>query len=69
MKTKELKNLQPLELEAKRAELENELIKLRGQAATGTALKNPGQIRQSKRTIAIINTLQKQRSKEATRKA
>lgn len=48
-KTKEEMKLQLIELE-------KELIKLNTQVATGTTLKNPGQVRKTKRTIARLLT-------------
>lgn len=58
---KELKNEVDADLDAKITELNTELIKLRAQVATGTVPKNAMQIRRSKRTIARILTLKRQR--------
>ncbi len=58
MKFKELKALSPADREKKLLEAKQELIKLNGQVATGTTLKSPGQIKQLKRTIAKLLTLQ-----------
>jgi len=58
---KELENLSDADLSRKRAELELELVKLRAQVATGTAPKNTMQVRRSRRTIARILTLKRQR--------
>lgn len=44
------------ELQAKVLELRKELIKLNAQAATGTATKNPRQIRTNKKYIARLLT-------------
>ncbi|MBC8500452.1 MAG: 50S ribosomal protein L29 [DPANN group archaeon] len=60
MKYKELKALSKENLEKKYEEAKIELIKLNSQVATGTTLKSPGQIKQLKKTIAKIKTLQKQ---------
>lgn len=57
MKFKELKALNKVDREKKFMEAKQELIKLNGQVATGTALKSPGQIKQLKRTIAKLNAL------------
>jgi len=38
-----------------------ELIKLNAQVATGTALKNPSQVRDIKKNIARIKTLLKEK--------
>jgi len=64
MKIKDLRKLKPEEMEKKLSELNSELIKLKGQASTGTPPKNPGQIKQIKRTIAQILTIQNQKTKE-----
>ena len=58
---KEIINATEADLQAKKAELELELVKLRAQVSTGTAPKNAMQIRKNKRTMARIFTLQKQR--------
>jgi len=57
---KELKGLNKEDLEKKYEEAKLELIKLNSQVATGTTLKNPGQIKQLKKSIARIKTIQKQ---------
>lgn len=56
MKSKELRNLPPAEMQAKLGELRKELMKQNAQIATGTTPKSPGQIRQAKKTIAKILT-------------
>jgi ribosomal protein L29 len=56
MKAKELAKSSAADLSGKRTELQKELIKLHAQVATGTQIKNPGQIRQVKRNIARIET-------------
>jgi len=57
MKAKELRGMGEAELKKKLQELELELIKLQGQAATGTNPENPAQIKNHKRTIARIKTI------------
>jgi large subunit ribosomal protein L29 len=56
MKFKELASLTKDQLEKKKDELSFELIKLNAQVASGTTPKNPGQIRNLKKSIARINT-------------
>lgn len=56
MKKKELKSKGREELEKQLEEMRKELIKLNTQVATGTTLKNPGQVRKVKKTIARILT-------------
>jgi large subunit ribosomal protein L29 len=59
MKTKDLRGLGKEELKAKMAELRKELIKHNAQISTGTIPKSPGQVKQTKKTIARILTLLK----------
>jgi len=68
MKHKELTSLKAADLDKKEAEVHNELIKLRGQVATGTPPKNPGQIKQYKKTLARIATIRTQQQKEESQK-
>ena len=58
MKAKEIKALPADQLAKKKEELEFELVKLNAQVASGTTPKNPGQIRNIKKSIARINTIQ-----------
>lgn len=63
--TKAFKTLIALKSEdlvKKKAELEKELVKVRGQASTGAGQKNPYVIRNHKKTIARILTLLNQQS-------
>tara|TARA_Y100000310_G_C20138123_1_gene559000 strand:+ start:316 stop:528 length:213 start_codon:yes stop_codon:yes gene_type:complete len=59
LKIKELKAMGKEDLNSKLSEVRKELIKLRTQVSRGTTLKNPGQIKQIKKTIARILTIQK----------
>ena len=69
MKKKELKAQNPANLKTKLSELRAELLKEKAQIAVGTLPKNPGKIRNARRTIARILTLLKQQeaSKERGR--
>lgn len=49
MKFKELSQLSTQDLKLKIEELKKDLIKLNAQVSTGTAIKNPGQIKKSKK--------------------
>ena len=62
IKIKELRELPVKELEKKLAELKLELMKLNSQVATGTAPKNPSQVRNTKKTIARILTIIKEKN-------
>ena len=64
MKAKELRDMTGDELNAKLKELKNELFNLRFQHATGQ-LENPTRIKDVKKSIARIKTIQR----EATLKA
>lgn len=58
MKIDELKKMSPEDRKTKEAEVKMELLKINGQVATGTTPKNPGRIRQLKRIIARIRSLE-----------
>lgn len=59
MKFKDLKSLNDLDLKEKMNELRKELININSQVAMGTVIKNPGQITGTKKTIARILTILK----------
>ena len=64
MKTKEIIEMTSAELETKIAGLKDELFNLRFQMATGQ-LENPMKIREVKKSIAHIKTIQRQRELKA----
>lgn len=57
MKIKELRTFSKEDLLIRLKELKKELIKHNAQIATGTIPKNPGQVKQTKKTIAKIMTI------------
>ena len=57
MKAKEIRPMTEQDIHTKLAELNKELIKHNAQVATGTQVKSPGQIKQTKKTIARLNTI------------
>ena len=63
--SKELRGATVQELKSKLLELRKELIKLNAQVATGTQLKNPGQLRVVKKSIARILTEMTAKEKSA----
>ena len=65
MKSKDLKSLSVAEMDKKVSELRFELIKANSQVASGSAPKNPGQIRQMRKTIARILTFKHQKKEAA----
>ena len=64
MKTKEIIEMTSAELETKIAGLKDELFNLRFQMATGQC-ENPMKIREVKKSIARIKTIQRQRELNA----
>ena len=68
MKVNEIRNLSTAELTEKVAGLKEELFNLRFQLATGQ-LENPIRIREVKKTIARIKTVQREEELKAAKKA
>jgi ribosomal protein L29 len=59
MKFEEIKSMNPEDRQKKADEARIELMKLNSQIATGTNPKNPHQVRQLKKILAQIKTLEK----------
>lgn len=68
MKVNEIRNLSTAELDEKVAGLKEELFNIRFQLATGQ-LENPMRIREVKKTIARIKTVQREEELKAAKKA
>lgn len=68
MKVNEIRNLSAAEMDEKVAGLKEELFNLRFQLATGQ-LENPARIREVKKTIARIKTVQREAELKAAAKA
>ena len=68
MKVNEIRNLSTAELTEKVAGLKEELFNLRFQLAKGQ-LENPMRIREVKKTIARIKTVQREEELKAAKKA
>lgn len=64
MKTTEIRELSAAELDTKLADLKEELFNLRFQMATGQC-ENPTKIRDVKKSIARIKTIQRERELKA----
>ena len=64
MKTTEIRELSAAELDTKLADLKEELFNLRFQMATGHC-ENPMKIREVKKSIARIKTIQRERELQA----
>ena len=56
-------------LNEKLTELKKELVKVNAQVAIGTALKNPGQVRVIKKTLARILTLSTEKDVEKSKQS
>lgn len=59
-RAKEFRSMNTAQLQEKLKELRMELIKQNAQRATGTTPKSPGLIRETRRNIARILTIEKQ---------
>ena len=57
IRKKELRTMDKKDVEKKMGELRLELAKERAAAFVGGSVKNPGRIREMKRTLARINTI------------
>ncbi len=60
-KVDELRNMSPEELSEELFNLQDELIRERGIVVAGGAPENPGRIKELKRSIARIKTIQRER--------
>lgn len=67
MKAKEIRATDKNTLNEKILELKKELVKVNAQVAIGTALKNPGQVKKIKKTLARILTINSQKDLEKTK--
>ena len=54
MKSKEIKAMDVSEIRKKMTELRKELVKLNSQVASGSSLKSPSLIRNTKKTVARL---------------
>jgi len=64
LKIKQIKGMKSEELNKKLSELKLELMKESGNVKMGRPIKNPGKIKELRRTIARILTVKKERGKE-----
>ncbi len=63
LRNKEIRGMSEEQIEKQLKDLRNELLKERAITATGGAPENPGRIRELRRTIAKILTIQKEEKK------
>ena len=68
MKTKEIRSLDKNTLDEKKIELKKELVKMNAQVAIGTALKSPGQVKEIKKNIARILTIENEKASQKNMK-
>ena len=61
MKAKEIRGLDKQSLNEKAGELKKELVKIRAQIAIGTSIKNSGQIKKIRKTLARIETIRNEK--------
>lgn len=59
----DLKNMNESTINGRLSELKKELMKLNAQRAVGTAVENPGKIKELRRSIAKLLTIKKIKSK------
>lgn len=67
LKAKDIRSMKDSDLEKQLKDLRNDLLKQRAITATGGAPESPGRIRELRRTIARILTIQKEKAKEVKR--
>jgi large subunit ribosomal protein L29 len=67
LKSKDIRTMKEADLEKQLKDLRNDLLKQRAITATGGAPESPGRIRELRRTIARILTIQKEQAKEEKR--
>ncbi len=60
LRVDEIRNMNPTERQEELDKLKLELIRERAVASAGGAPENPGKIKEIRRTIARINTIQKE---------
>lgn len=61
LKTNEIRDMDPGEIEDKLTELKQELLKINTQIASGGTPDNPGRIKAIRRTIARMKTIKAQK--------
>jgi large subunit ribosomal protein L29 len=64
-RTAEIREYSPEEREKRLTELRNELVKLKAMVAAGGAVENPSRIKEIRRTIATILTIENETKSRA----
>lgn len=68
LRMRDIRDLSPKERERRLTQLRTELIRLRTMVEAGGAVENPARIRELRRTIARILTVENEERKEAKKK-
>jgi large subunit ribosomal protein L29 len=68
LRKRELKQMLPDERDKRLTELRTELVRLRTMVASGGTVENPGRIKELRRTIAKLLTIELQQKKEGSTK-
>jgi large subunit ribosomal protein L29 len=68
LRKRELKQMLPDERDKRLTELRTELVRLRTMVASGGTVENPGRIKELRRTIAKLLTIEIQQKKEGSTK-
>lgn len=69
LKIKQIREMKPEELGKKLSELKLELVKEHGNVKMGRPVKNPGKIKELRRAIARMNTIDKEKKREQKKNA
>jgi len=64
LKIKQIREMKPEDLDKKLSDLRLELLKEMGNVKMGRAIKNPGKIKELRRTIARLSTVKKERGRK-----
>jgi len=67
LRSKDIRSMKDADLEKQLKDLRNDLLKQRAITATGGAPESPGRIRELRRTIARILTIQREKAQEVKR--
>ena len=68
LRKRDLKQMLPDERDKRLTELRTELVRLRTMVASGGTVENPGRIKELRRTIAKLLTIEIQQKKEGSTK-
>ncbi len=68
LRKRELRQMLPDERDKRLTELRTELVRLRTMVASGGTIENPGRIKELRRTIAKLLTIEIQQKKEGSTK-